>query len=145
MQISFLSLDLLNPNSFNKYSQMIPVTKISDPLLLCVHAQSCLTLYDPMDPSLPGFSVHRIFQARILEWVAVSFSKGSSQLRDRTSISNIAGGFFTTSTSWEDPLDLYKNPSVFCEFLKNVIVLHIQWHTNKCSIISSLGKWKNLT
>ena len=40
--------------------------------------QSCLTLSDPMDCSLPGFSIHGIFQARILEWVAISFSRGSS-------------------------------------------------------------------
>jgi len=39
-------------------------------------AQSCLTLCDPMDGSLPGSSVHRIIQARILEWVAMPFSKG---------------------------------------------------------------------
>ena len=36
--------------------------------------QSCLTLHDPMDCSLPGSSVHGIFQARVLEWVAISFS-----------------------------------------------------------------------
>ena len=47
-------------------------------------AQSCLTLCDPMDCSLPGSSVHGIFQARILEWVAVPSSRGSSQPRDRT-------------------------------------------------------------
>ena len=41
-------------------------------------AQLCLTLCDPMDCSLPGFSVHGIFQAKILEWVAISFSRGSS-------------------------------------------------------------------
>ena len=41
-------------------------------------AQSCPTLCDPMDCSLPGSSVHRIFQARVLEWVASSFSRGSS-------------------------------------------------------------------
>ena len=40
--------------------------------------QSCPTLCDPMDCSLPGSSVHGIFQARILEWVAISFSRGSS-------------------------------------------------------------------
>ena len=45
-------------------------------------AQSCPTLCDPMDCSLPGFSVHGIFQARILEWVAISFSRRSSQPRD---------------------------------------------------------------
>ena len=41
-------------------------------------AQSCLTLCDPVDCSLPGYSVHGILQARILEWVAISFSRGSS-------------------------------------------------------------------
>ena len=41
-------------------------------------AQSCLTLCDPVDCSLPGFSVHGILQARILEWVAISSSRGSS-------------------------------------------------------------------
>ena len=45
-------------------------------------AQSCLTLCDPMDCSLPGSSVHGIFQARVLEWVVISFSRGSSRLRD---------------------------------------------------------------
>ena len=44
--------------------------------------QSCPTLCDPMDCSLPGFSVHEIFQAKVLEWVAISFSRGSSQPRD---------------------------------------------------------------
>ena len=53
----------------------------------CVHAkslQSCLTLCDHMDYSLPGSSVHGILQARILEWVAMPSSRGSSQSRDRT-------------------------------------------------------------
>ena len=45
-------------------------------------AQSCLTLGNPMDCRLPGSSVHGTLQARILEWVAISFSRGSSQLRD---------------------------------------------------------------
>ena len=44
------------------------------------------TLCDPMDCSLPGSSVHGIFQARILEWIAISFSRGSSQPRDRTRV-----------------------------------------------------------
>ena len=58
-------------------------------------AQSCLTLCTPMDCRLPGSSVHGILQARILEWVAMPFSKGSSQPKDRTQVSHIAGGFFT--------------------------------------------------
>ena len=58
-------------------------------------AQSCLTLCDPMDCSPSCFSVHGIFQARILECVHISFSKGSSQFRDRTPVFSIAGRFFT--------------------------------------------------
>ena len=50
---------------------------------------------DPMDCSPPGSSVQGISQARILQWVAISFSRGSSQPRDRTHVSCIAGGFFT--------------------------------------------------
>ena len=57
-------------------------------------AQSCLTLCDPMDCSLPGSSVHGILQARVLEWVAISFSRGSSQPRDRTQVSRIGGRCF---------------------------------------------------
>ena len=45
-------------------------------------AQSCPTLFDPMDCSPPGSSIHRIFQARVLEWGAISFSRGSSRPRD---------------------------------------------------------------
>ena len=54
-------------------------------------AQSCPTLCDPMD-----YTVHGILQARILEWVAFPFSRGSSQPRDRTQVSRIAGRFFTS-------------------------------------------------
>ena len=57
-------------------------------------AQSCPTLCDPMDCSPPGSSVHGILQARILEWVAISFSRGSSQPRDWTRVSCIAGRHF---------------------------------------------------
>ena len=56
----------------------------------CVHAkslQSCLTLCNPVDCSPSGCSVHGIFQARILEWVAISFSRGSSRPRDQTCVS----------------------------------------------------------
>ena len=58
-------------------------------------AQSCLTLCNLMDCSLPGFSIHGIFQARILEWVAISFSKRSSWPRDWTQVSCIVGRCFT--------------------------------------------------
>ena len=62
-------------------------------------AQSCLTLHNPQDDSPPGFSVHGIFQARVLGWVAISYSRGSSWPRNRTCvsfISTLAGEFFTT-------------------------------------------------
>ena len=58
-------------------------------------AQLCLTLRDLIDCSPPGFSVLGISQERILKWVAIPFSKGSSQPRDQTQVSRIAGGFFT--------------------------------------------------
>ena len=67
----------------------------------CVHAKflrSCLTLCNPMDYSLPGFSVHEILQARILEWAAMPSPKGSSWLRDWTWVSCgscLPGRFFT--------------------------------------------------
>ena len=54
-------------------------------------AQSCLTLCDPMD-----YTVHGILQARILEWVAFPFSRGSSQPGERTQVSRIMGRFFTS-------------------------------------------------
>ena len=57
--------------------------------------QSCPTLCKPMDCTPPGSTVHAISQARILEWVAISFSRGSSQPRDWTQVSCIAGRFFT--------------------------------------------------
>ena len=66
-------------------------------------AQLCPTLCDPIDCSLPGSSVHGILQARILEWVAISFSRGSSQSRDWTQVSHIVGGFFTIWATREAP------------------------------------------
>ena len=65
--------------------------------------QSCPTLWDPMGCSLPGSSVHGIFQARVLEWVAISFSKGSSQPRDRTQVSRTAGRHFYWLSYRENP------------------------------------------
>ena len=58
-------------------------------------SHSCPALCDPMDCSLPGSSVHGIFQARVLEWVAISFSRGSSRPRDRTQVFHIVGRSFT--------------------------------------------------
>ena len=68
--------------------------------------QSCVTLYDPIDYSLPGSSVLGILQARILEWVATSSFTGSSQPSEQThgSVSPaLAGKFFTISATQEAP------------------------------------------
>ena len=58
-------------------------------------AQLCLTFCDSVDCSLPGSSIHGIFQARVLEWVAVAFSRRSSRFRDWTRVSRIVGRRFT--------------------------------------------------
>ena len=66
-----------------------------------MHAQSCLTLYDPMDCSLAGSAIHGIFQARILEWVAVPAPGDPSDrgIKGASLVSlALAGGFFTI---WE--------------------------------------------
>ena len=63
--------------------------------ILRLVAQSCVTLCDPVDYSSPGSSDHGILQARILEWVAISSSRGSSPPRDWTQVSCIAGRFLT--------------------------------------------------
>ena len=67
-----------------------------------------LTLFNSRDCSLPGSSVHGILQARILEWVAIPFSRGSSQPSDQTQVSCISGKFFTI---WASLIaQLVKNP-----------------------------------
>ena len=63
---------------------------------VCLLGQSCSILCDPRDCSLPGSSFHGILQARILEWVAMPFSRGSSQPRDQTQVFCIASGFFAS-------------------------------------------------
>ena len=68
--------------------------------------QLCPTLCDPMDYNLPDSSVHGSFQARILEWIAIPFSRGSSQLRNQTRVSCIAGRLFI------NPLDQLFNKGI---------------------------------
>ena len=72
-------------------------------------AQSCLTLCDPMNCSPPGSSIHGIFQARILEWVAISYSRGSSPPRDRTHVSCsscVSRRMLYHCATWEAPIEL---------------------------------------
>ena len=70
-------------------------------LCLCSVAKPCQTLCDPMDCSSPGSSVHGILQARILEWVAISSSRGSSRLRDQIHISCIGRRVLYHWATWE--------------------------------------------
>ena len=72
--------------------------------LACSVTQSCLTLCDPMNCSTPGSFAHRIFQARILEWVAMPSSQGSFPPRDRTESLRppvLGGRLFTSAVSWK--------------------------------------------
>ena len=83
-------------------------------------AQSCLTLCDPMDCSLSGSSVHGIFQARLLEWIAISFSRGSSRPRNRTPVSRIAGRCLTVWATREALMTQGRGSAPY-------LVLVLQW------------------
>ena len=86
------------------------VHRVSDAIQTS-HPLSCPTLCDPMDCSLPGSSVHGIFQARILEWVAISFFRRSSQPRDQTQVSRVVGRHFTVWATGEVLNVLFLNAS----------------------------------
>ena len=68
-----------------------------------VKSLSCVRLCNPMDCSLPGSSLFGILQTRVLEWVVISFSRGSSKFRDQTRVSLIPGRHFNFWATWEAP------------------------------------------
>ena len=89
--------------------------------------QSCPTLYNPMDCSPPGSSIHGIFQATILEWVVISFSRRSSQPKDQTRVSCIVGDSLLS----EPPGKSQVPPGS----------LLLKWHQNEPHhILSGVGK-----
>ena len=96
-------------------------------------AQSCLTLCDPMDcrRSLPDSSVHGILQARILEWVIISFSRGSSRLRDRTRVSCIGGRCFNLWATREAVFIMLSYTTFYTHFVES---FYYEWMLNfvKC-------------
>ena len=89
---------------------------------------------DPMDCSLPGSSVHGILQARILEWAAISFSRGASWLRDWTLVSFIAGRFSAIWATREAPL------LAWCYSIKAVL----SFITTQCQIDFGVGQVSGL-
>ena len=91
-------LILQKANSVDFKETLLPATNLSSLNYCCVVIKFCLILRDPMDYSPPDSCIHGIFPARILEWVAISFYRGSFRLRDRTCMSHIysiEGRFFT--------------------------------------------------
>ena len=90
MYSQFIVLICNSANNFSSYHELLIAKSESESEV----AQSSPTLCDPMDCSLPGFSIHGILQARILEWVTISFSRGSSRPGDRTWVSHIVGRRF---------------------------------------------------
>ena len=92
-------------------------------------AHLCPTLFDPMDCILPGFSIHGIFQARVLEWVAISFCRGFSQPRDWTRVSRIVGRRFTIWATREVLVRGEEHISSYSTSLKSHTFRPIVWMT----------------
>ena len=91
--------------------------------MLWLVTQSCQTLCKPMYCIPPGSSVHGILQARILEWVAVPFSRGSSQPRDQTGVSCTAGGFFTSWATREAAMAQKSHREVILYYCKYILYI----------------------
>ena len=116
------SIIMLLPNDLLRHSSLqAPLARLTLDYLRAIQrresevvvTQLCLILCDPMAYSPWGFSVHGILQARLLEWVAIPFSRGSSQSRDQTCF---AGRFFTIWATREPPEERrqWENISAFC-------------------------------
>ena len=95
--------------------------------------QSCLTLCESMDCSLPGSSVHGILQARLLEWVAILFSRGSSWPKDWMRVSRIAGRFFSVWATKPKP------GLPFSPFCNTVFVWGHLWEWNGIQLLFLVG------
>ena len=143
--LSFLSSDLVTIQWFrNSFCSLIPhlryFTYFSHCLEWPTHSlnvlvtQSCPALCDAMDCSPPGSSVHRIFQARILEWVAISSSMGSSQPRNRTWVSCNASIFFIPQKKFS-----YKKKKK--QFGTSLVVQWLRLLTSTSGITSLISGW----
>ena len=101
---------------------------------------SCPTLCDPMDFSLPGSSVHGVFQVRVLEWAAISFSRGYSRPRDQTQVSRIVGRCFTVwATYFENDFTTKWNLQIQCDPYQ---IINGSFHITKTKILQFIWKHK---
>ena len=113
----------------------------------CMHAKSlqlCPTLCDPLDCSPSGSSVHGILWAWILEWVTMPFSKGSSQPRDQTQVSHIAGRFFTvwaTKHEWKKSILDHEINNMDISIFPHSLAL-FSGHVKMCVHVSNLHRHK---
>ena len=85
--------------NFLKFNFQVDKPIVHEPIECELVVQSCLTLCNPIDGSLPGSSVYGILQEKIPEWVAIPFSRESSQLRDQAQVSCLAGNSLPLSTT----------------------------------------------
>ena len=104
MVILFIIISSLGTHLTDRFGEQILLRHAACVYICCSVMSDCLW---PMDCSWPGSSVCRILQARILEEVAIPFSRGSSRPRDRTQVSCFAGGFFTIWATREAPGTLF--------------------------------------
>ena len=102
--------------------------------LMCSAAKSCPTPYNPVDCSPPGSSVHGIAQVRILEWVAISSSRGSSWSRDWTHVSCFGNGFFTT-----EPSGIHAHMGTWTATCRFVCMFKLSFLWDQCLGVQFLG------
>ena len=101
--------------------------------------QSCPTPSDPMDWCPPGSLVHGIVQERILEWVAISSSRGSSWRRDRTQVSFIAGRFFTVSATRRSQMNMGSSQTRDQTYVSHVFCVGRKVLYHLCHLGSPIG------
>ena len=98
-----------------------------DSISTSVNPQSCPTLWDLMDCSPPGFSVHGILQATILEWVAIPFSRGSSQPKDQTHVYCIARQILYHVSHERSPQLALNFPKFANLYSENILAFQTLW------------------
>ena len=118
--------------------------RLDKSLCVCQLLQSCPALYDPVGCPFPGSSVHGILQARILERVAISSSRGSSRPRDPTRVSWVVGRFFTNWTTREARIKVYAGSGRKLHIWGHSAFLHQHGSQGTTGLSSSsLGQWSS--